>query len=79
MSKENILVRHPPWLKRNRDTHLRSILQKNTKLYIENMLERTPSMANYNQGFKQFTENQELAVKIYFENQKDIDAWTQYL
>lgn len=33
-------------------------------------------MANSNQGLKQFTENQDLAVKVYFENQKDTDIWT---
>ena len=33
-------------------------------------------MANSSTNFKQFTENQDLAVKVYFEKQKDTDIWT---
>ena len=35
-------------------------------------------MANLNTNFKQFTENQDLAVKVYFENQKETDIWTKH-
>lgn len=33
-------------------------------------------MANSNTNFKEFTENQDLAVKVYFEHQKNTDVWT---
>ena len=33
-------------------------------------------MANSNTKFKEFTENQNLAVKVYFEHQKNTDVWT---
>ena len=33
-------------------------------------------MANSNTNFKEFTENQNLAVKVYFEHQKNTDVWT---